>query len=256
MRILMRIASLIAAIVWNAPAQETRSIIFGRVLDPTGAAVAGASVAVTNTDTNVSTNVSANENGYYEANLLLPGNYQVSVEAPGFKKSLRIGVVLTVATRQQIDFTMTLGAVAETVEVRGEAPLIETNVVNSGRLIDRRNVADLPVQGFNPMLLAMLTPGLQAGGVNKYNCLHCVGGSSDFSVDGKVGGNDFSVDGAPNSRGRSPAFLPAVDSVEEYKVETSGFDANIGHTTGAVVTLMTKAGTNAFHGTLSKQHWQ
>ena len=253
-----RITALAAILtsVPTLPAQETRSVIYGRVLDPQATFISGASVTVTNTDTNASHALTTNEAGYYEDNLLIPGNYQVSVEAAGFKKSIRNGILLPIGTRLQIDVALALGTVTETVQVTAEAQILETSGTTSGKLTDSRNVSDLPVQGDNPLLLAMLTPGLQAGGVNKYNCLHCVGGSSDFSVAGKVGGNDFSVDGAPNSRGRSPAFLPAVDAVQEFKVETSGFDASVGHTTGASISIMTKAGTNAFHGALSDQHWQ
>ncbi|MBI2690208.1 MAG: carboxypeptidase regulatory-like domain-containing protein [Acidobacteria bacterium] len=237
-------------------AQETRSTIFGRVLDPHATAISGAAVSVTNTQTNLSITLTSDADGYFEANLLLPGNYHLTAEAPGFKKTIRSGITLPISTRLPVDLALALGTVTESVQVSADPPVLDTSSVSSGGLTDQRNVNDLPAQGDNPLLLAALTPGVQAGGVNKYNCLHCVGGSSDFSVSGKVGGNDFSMDGAPNSRGRSPAFLPAVDAVQEFKVETSGFDASIGHTTGASISIMTKSGSNDFHGSLSDQHWQ
>jgi len=238
-------------------AQETRSMIYGRVMDPQGAAVAGAVVTVTNVEMNVSTTLSTNATGYYEAALLLPGNYRVTVEMAGFKKFVRSGIVLPASTRTQIDITLELGAVTETVAVSAEAPLLETNAVSAGRVMDNRTLMDLPALGNNPMLLVMLTPGIQAGGVNKYNSLHTLGGASDYSVYGKVGENEFSIDGAPNTRGSGgPSFLPAADSVQEFKVETSRFDASIGHTTGANIAMMTKSGTNSLHGTATEQHWQ
>jgi hypothetical protein len=236
--------------------QETRSTIYGRVLDPQASAVAGAAVVVTNLDTNVASSLQTNGTGYYEAALLLPGNYRVTVEAAGFKKSLRTGIILPVSTRAQIDVPLELGAVAETVSVTADAPLLETNAVTSGRVMDNRNLMDLPALGNNPALLVALTPGIQAGGINKYNSLHTLGGASDYSTAGKVGGNEFSIDGAPNTRGRGPSYLPSSDSLQEFKVETSRFDASIGHSTGVNIAMMTKAGTNQLHGTATEQHWQ
>lgn len=241
----------------TASAQETRSMIYGRVLDPQLSTVAGAVVRVTHTDTNTTVTLMTNDTGYYEAALLLPGNYQVSVEMTGFKKFVRAGITLPMSTRIQIDVTLELGSLAETVTVSSEAPLLETNAVSAGRVFDNRTMMDLPALGNNPMLLAIFTPGIQAGGVNKYNSLHTLGGASDFHVYGKVGENEFSIDGAPNTRGSGgPSFLPAADSLQEFKVETTRFDASIGHSAGAHIVMMTKSGTNTLHGTATEQHWQ
>src|SRR5216684_2045923 len=109
----------------SAIAQETRSMIFGRALDPQSSAIAGAQVTVTNTDTNVSTPVVTNATGYYEARLLLPGNFQVSAQAPGFKKSVRRGILLPVSTQQEVDVMLELGSLSDTVTVTAEAPLLD-----------------------------------------------------------------------------------------------------------------------------------
>src|SRR5438270_12733335 len=123
------------------PAQETRGTIFGRVTDPQNSAVAGATVVVTATDTNAAMTLKSNETGYYEANLLLAGNYQISAEAPGFKKSLRSGIALPVGTRAEIDMRLEIGAAAETVAVTAEAPLVDVAATGSaGRVMDNRNV--------------------------------------------------------------------------------------------------------------------
>ena len=106
-----------------AAAQETRGMIYGRVTDQQSAAVAGAVVAVVNTDTNVAVRRTTNETGYYEANLLLPGNYQVTVEADGFRRSVRSGIALSIASRVEIDHQLEIGAVTESVSVTAEAPL-------------------------------------------------------------------------------------------------------------------------------------
>ena len=129
------IASLLASAAW---AQETRSMIYGRVLDPQSSAVAGAKVMVTNTDTNTSAPLTANETGYYEANLLLPGNYLVTAEAAGFRTSIRKGIVLPVASRVEINMSLEVGTVAESVTVVAEAPLLDSVSASSGRVIDKR----------------------------------------------------------------------------------------------------------------------
>ena len=246
------------AAVWtiSLPAQETRSMILGRVLDPQASSVSGASVTVTNVDTNTSTRLITNETGYYEASLLLPGNYQVSAEAPGFKKSIRSGLTLPVSTRLEITMPLELGAVVETVSVTAEAPLLDTSTISSGRVMDNRSLMDLPVLGNSPILLVKLTPGIQTGGVNNYLGLHSNVGGSDYNTAGNVGGNEWSIDGVPNAGpSRRAAYLPYSDTIQEFKVETSNFDSSIS-TTGANIAMLTKSGSNQFHGTLTEQHWQ
>jgi len=124
---------LLAFLAFSAAwAQETRSMIFGRVLDPQGAAIVGAAVVVTNTDTGVSLNFKTNETGYYETSLLIPGNYEISTELPGFKKLVRRGITLPVSSRLEVGLTLELGGITEIVSVTAEAPLLETNAVTSG----------------------------------------------------------------------------------------------------------------------------
>ncbi len=252
-----------AACVWLlasalcAPAQETRSMIYGRVLDPQGMAVAGATVVVTSEDTNTSMTLTTNVTGYYEANLLLPGRYRITAEITGFKKTIRTGVVLPVSTRSEVNLQLELGAVTESVSVTAEAPLLDTSTVSSGRIMDTRNVLSLPVFNNSPVLLVKLAPGVQSSEARRYNGVNALGGASDFRVAGGVGGSDWSLDGAPNAgTGYQASYLPYSDTIQEFKVETSNFDASVGKTTGATISIMTKAGTNAFHGTLTEQHWQ
>jgi hypothetical protein len=241
---------------YNA-AQETRGMIHGRVLDASQAVLAGATVLAENTDTNTATRLTTNQTGYYEARLLLPGNYRVSAEFAGFKKTVRSGIVLPLSGTLDIDLTLEVGGTAETVSVVAQAPLLETSSVTSGRVMDNRNVMDLPVGADNTMVLAKLTPGLFTGGVNDYLGPHSIAGASGYTTGAGVGGNEWSIDGAPsNGEGRYTAYLPHADTVEEMKVETSNFDASIGHATGVSVTIMTKAGNNRYHGTLTEQHWQ
>ena len=114
------------------PAQETRGVLYGRILDPHRSAISGAGVQVTNRDTNTTVAVTSNDTGYYEASLLLPGNYRLTVDANGFRKLVRDGIVLTVSARLEVDLELQIGSLAETVSVTAEAPILDTNSVTSG----------------------------------------------------------------------------------------------------------------------------
>ncbi len=255
LRLLPLIFSLILAVTM-LEGQETRSTIHGRVLDPQSRAIAGAAVMVTNVETNTNTRLVTNETGYYEANLLLPGLYQVSAESPGFKRSVRGVITLPVSTRLEIAMQLELGAVAESVVVTAEAPILDTSTVSSGRIFDNRSMMNLPVLGNSAILFARQVPGVQTTGISNYVGLHS-NGSGAYGINGKVGGQEFSLDGAPDfGNGRNIGYLPWSDTLQEFKVETSNFDASVGHSTGLFVAMVSKVGTNDFHGTLTEQHWQ
>ncbi|MDW8129028.1 MAG: carboxypeptidase-like regulatory domain-containing protein [Bryobacterales bacterium] len=239
------------------PAQETRAQLSGVVLDPQGAAVPGAAVTIIHLDTNTKLEFRSNAEGYWEANLLLPGNYLVEVEAPGFKKVVRKGILLSAAARVALEIALELGAQAETVQVTAETPLLDTSAVSSGVTLDNRAIMALPVMINNVTLLARYTPGTQTSGVNSRLGLQSIIGATDVTIAGGVGGNDYTIDGVPNNTSsRRPAQLPFADTVQEMRVETSNFDAAVGHTTGLTIALVTKTGTNELHGTATHMHWQ
>src|SRR5262249_10537412 len=223
-----------------AAAQETRGMIAGRVTDPSGAPVAAAQVTVTHLGMNTRLRMTTNETGYYEANFLLPAEYRVETEAQGFKRSSRAGVLLPIGTRVDVNIALEIGAVSETISVTAQAPLLDTTTASSGRVMDNRAVMDLPVIANNTMVMAKLTAGIQTSGLNDYLGPHSNSGASDFGINGRVGGNEYSIDGTPNNGiSRRSAYLPVTDTVQEMRIETSGFDASIGHTVGANVTMMT-----------------
>jgi Carboxypeptidase regulatory-like domain len=240
-----------------AAAQETRSAIQGRVSDPQNSPVANAIVRVTNVDTNVASPSTTNGTGYYEANLLVAGNYQVSVEAHGFKKSILSGIVLAVGTRTEINVQVELGAVSESISVNAEAPLIDASgTVSTGRVMDTRQVEELPTFNNSALMLIKLIPGMQSGIDRSYNGTNGLGGTSTAHTIGNIGGNEWSLDGAPNmGSGTSASYLPISLAIQEFHVETTQFDASVGHTAGAVISVMTKAGGNAFHGAALYQFW-
>jgi len=239
-------------------AQETRSTIQGRVLDPQSSVVAGARVTVVNIERNTAVRTTTNETGRYEASLLLPGQYRISVEASGFKKLVREGIALAVGTRLQVDLQLELGEVTESITVTGETPLLETRPSSSGGLVDSRSLMDLPVTSNNALLLVKLTVGIQTTGISTYIPLHGVGSGSDYGAYGLVRrGNDWTIDGAPNNRGASvQSYMPYAATILEFKVETGAFEASMGHGMGPNVSVLTKPGTNEYHGTATWQHWQ
>lgn len=246
--------ALAAGVCWS---QESRGSITGKVVDPQGAVVPNASITVTNTETNVTNRTTTNETGYFEVNLLNPGTYSIAAEAAGFKRSLQTGLVLNVAGRLDLTLQLQVGQVAETVEVVATAPLLDTTTASGGRVVDSRQVMELPFSDMNAFALSALAPGMQWTGQPEYRRPFDNGGTSAFNTMGGVGQNEYSIDGAPvTGTNRRVGFVPPSDAIEEFKLETTNFDASYGHTSGATVNVMTKAGTNTFHGSLYDQHWQ
>lgn len=237
-------------------AQDSRGSVTGRVVDSQGAVVVGAPVLVVGTRTGTVTRTETNSRGYFEANLLNPGLYAVSVEVTGFKKLLREGIELNVGARLDLELRLEVGQLTETIQVTAEAPLLDTTTASGGRVIDNRQVTQLPISDLNPMKLAALAPGMQFYGNPAYSRPFDNGSISSYTTSGGVGSTEWTMDGASNIAGRIVAFVPPVDAVEEFRLEATTFDASYGHTSGATVNMMTKAGTNQFHGTAYWQHWQ
>ena len=156
-------AVLLSAVALIAPvvAQENRATIVGTVTDPQGNTIPNATVKATNLETNASTTTTSNEAGLYTLPFLPVGKYQISVTATGLKTSLRDNIELRVGDRIQLDFSMEVGAVTETVNVTSQAPLLETATASRGQVIDEAKVRDLPLLGRNPFLLAALASGVQ-----------------------------------------------------------------------------------------------
>ena len=238
-------------------AQETRGTISGHVLDEQGGAMPGVTVTITNVDTNVSATLTTNSTGYYQAPLLLPGNYRVTAELQGFKTSVRSGIILSVAQQSTVDLTLGVGAVSETVTVSGEAPILETGVLTTGQNLDRRSVESLPMFSNMPVLLTRFVTGVNSSANVPYVAQGFVNRtSSDTSAPGGVGGNEWTIDGATNNGSdRRLASSPNSDMIEEVRIETANFDASFGHGTGLGISMMTRAGTNTMRGTVNYQYW-
>jgi hypothetical protein len=239
-----------AALVAQAPYGR----VTGRITDSAGAVVPGAALKVTNIGTNVVTNSASDSQGNYEARNLIPGQYKLVVEMQGFKTyergpiEVRVGDVLTV------DVGLELGAVSDSITVTAEAPLLDSASASLGQVIDNRRVRDLPMPYANPMYLIRLTTGIISTTAPTANwATNQPEGISGFSANGAATSqNEFTIDGSPNMLNfGNVQFQPAPEMVQEFRVQTAPFDASVGHFTGALVSVVTKSGTNALHGTLN-----
>jgi hypothetical protein len=253
----LSIVLVLCLAVAGALAQETRGTIAGRVVDEQGGAMPGVSVTITNVDTNVSTSLTTNSTGYYEAPLLLPGNYRVTAELTGFKTTVRSGVTLAVSQQIAVDLSLSVGTVSETVTVSGQAPILDTGVLTTGQNLDRRSVESLPMFSNMPVLLTRFVPGVNSSAAVPYVAQGFVNRtSSDTSSPGNVGGNEWTIDGATNNGSdRRLASSPNSDMIEEVRIETANFDASFGHSTGLGISMMTRSGTNVLHGSTNYQYW-
>jgi hypothetical protein len=251
------LALLLALASGIASAQEARGAITGRVTDPSGAVIPNATIVVTNTKTNETRRTATNETGYYEANFLEPSSYTVMAEAQGFKRALRSGLTVNVSARLEINLTLEIGQVAETVEVTAEAPLLETTTASGGRILDNKQLINLPFSDMNPFALSALAPGMQWTGQPEYRRPFDNAGTSSFNTMGGVGQNEYTIDGMTVvGSGRRVAFVPPSGSITEFKLETSNFDASQGFTSGASINVVSKSGTNRLTGAVYNQHWQ
>jgi hypothetical protein len=238
-----------------APAQDTRGAITGRITDPSGAVIPGASVVVTNTAIGLRNAIQTNSDGYYQALFLPPGPYNVEAVSQGFKKAVREKIEVRVADRLEINLALEVGASEQSVTITAEAPLMNTESASVGNVIDSKRIASLPVSYGNPFLLIGLTAGVTFNGSVRldrpFEPTHIV----NFSMGGTRGNlNDITIDGAPstataNANEVTASYVPPTDIVQEFKVQTATFDAQFGQTQGGVTNISIKSGTNAFHGT-------
>src|SRR5437016_6142463 len=251
---------LVGALFFTAYAQTTTvGTISGTVRDEKGAVVPRAEVSVQNEGTGASRTVTADDNGFYLVPSLPAGVYTISTAPRGFKKTLASGVDLHVAENRVVNLDLQVGQVTETVTVSSDIAPVETRSGEISRLITEKQVTELPLNGRNYAQLALMVPGVspvtQAGAGGAFGTQ---GTGLDSHVDMSVNGNQsnanlWTVDGVNNMDVGSNATLlnfPSIDSIQEFRVERNSFSAEYGQAQGAVINLITKGGTNEFHGTL------
>jgi carboxypeptidase family protein len=235
-----------------ASAQEFRATITGRVTDPSGSVIPGATVTVANTQTGeVAVGVTTTD-GVYTIPFLRPGLYTVSAELTGFRKVTQPNVRLEVGQTSAVNLQLPLGELSENVTVAAESPLLETSKADRGLVIDNERVTELPLNARNPFMLSYLSPGITYNGPAIYQRPFDNGAIADWSINGGQNrNNEFLLDGAPNNSiqgGNNIAYVPPVDAVQEFKIVTNSYDAQYGRTAGGVINVSLKSGTNQFHG--------
>jgi hypothetical protein len=249
--------AIIAASFANSNAQESRGTITGRVTDASDAVVPGVKVVAKNVATNVPTQAVTNSTGIYVLPYLVPGVYDITAEMAGFAPAEQRGVEVQVADRLALNLKLAPVGLTSSIVVSGEStPLLSTESASSGTVMDRRQIADLPLPFGNPFMLASLSPGVVFTAANMLQIRPYDNGVvANIRVDGAPGGNAFTLDGAPNEadsrglqKGMNVAYVPPADAVQEFKMETSSFDARLGHAPGAAVNVVMKSGTNELHG--------
>jgi Carboxypeptidase regulatory-like domain len=248
-----------AALTVPAFAQVSTSELSGSVTDPTGAAIPSARVTATNVATQVAHATTSDAAGHYILTLLPPGDYTVSVEAPGFQKVVQSGISLQIAQRARLDVVLQLGQVSQTLEVTAQAPLLQTESSTSGTVVNTQLVNQLPLNGRNFIQLATLSPGVNGVGYSASGTIMSGSrpddrrpGTEIFSNGNREGSNDFLYDGIDDNERLTLSIVlrPAVEAVREFRVETNMYSADIGRNSGAVVDVITKSGTNDLHGSL------
>ena len=252
---MLRFAVILAATALTAFSQTPTAEITGMVTDSSGAVVAGAVVTATNTQTNARRMATSNEAGIYNLPALPPGIYDVRVEKPGFSAQARNAIELQTSQVAKLDFQLQIGNVTETVMVTAGAPVLETETTSLGTVIENKRIVDLPLNGRNYLQLASLIPGATTNGPASSQGQQRMGGARNqfaLNVAGqRVHYNHYSLDGMENTdpNFNTYLFLPSIDVLQEFKVESGLFSAEYGRGI-AQVNVSTKSGTNQFHGTL------
>ncbi len=245
----LALVAYVAVLAIQVLAQSTGGRILGRVADPSGAVLANVSVRITNQATGVARDTKTNGSGDYTFVEVAPGNYTAEFEQKGFKRNVQKDLTVEINQVVTLNSTLQIGATAETVVVTSEAPLVDTTSTQLGAVVGQREVANLPLNERDTYALLQLQPGVQSQlgsdlfyGSDKPGVVSVNGGrgrANNYSVNGGDGNDQFA---------NLPVVQPSPDSIQEFRVITNTFDAEYGRNSGAVVNVVTKGGTNQFHG--------
>jgi len=238
------------ATVASAQSQANTGNIEGRVSDPNGAAVPGVTVTATNQATGLAKSAQTNDDGIYRITFLQPGSYNVATSgAQGFAPATFTNVAVTVGGQTPLDIQLSVSGTVSMVDVSTEGQVVETTRTSISSVVNERAIQNLPVNGRNYLDFATLTPGVVRDPTRQ----------GDLAVGGQKGTlNSLQVDGADNNNtffgqsfgrtGTRPPYQFSEESVQEFQVNQNGFSAEFGRAGGAVINVVTKSGTNEFHG--------
>jgi len=246
LRRVVLVASVVLGYSFRVLAQTPTGTLQGIVSDQSGALVSGAKVTITNASTNETKELTTDSAGHYVAPFLTPGTYRIQTEAKGFNSARVDNIKIDISQTRSIDIALRVGAVSEQVEVQAAATPLDTDTATLGTVISQKRVIDLPLNGRNPFSLASLVPGVN--NVGNASTPH-IGGSRNAV-------NEEQLDGMTNILPENnvgnnvSAYTPIVDSVQEFSVQTNALSAEYGRFGGGVINLVTKSGTNEWHGGL------
>jgi hypothetical protein len=235
-----------------AIAQEFRATISGRVSDSQSAVIASARIIATQTGTQAKFETVSAADGQYTIPFLPPGTYRLTAESPGFKRYSRDNIPAGANERLGIDIQMELGEITETITISSEAPILQTTTASTGQVISSAQIENMPVSGRTPLALAQLAFGVIPNTDPRFTRPFDNAGPSGFSMGGAPAQvNELLIDGAADNTGDlRVAYNPPMDAVTEVKAESFQADSAYGHSGGGTVNIITRSGTNMFHGTL------
>jgi hypothetical protein len=238
--------------------QNVYGTIAGTVTDTSGAVVGNARVTLTNLDTAAAHDMTTDSSGNYTFVNILPGRYKLEAQKTGFKKFVREPIDVQIESGLRVDIALEVGAINQTVEVTGEAPLLQPETQSLGQVVETRSVTELPLNGRNPLALVGLVAGVVPQGqpsAGNSSMGNPVGANpfaaGDFQIGGgQAGQSQILIDGVPTNGAylNVVTVIPTQDAIEEFKVQTNNLGPEYGRFAGGVINLSTKSGTNSFHG--------
>ena len=252
-RVWFKMAILAASVPVAANAQTSRALISGIVTDSSGAAVANAKITVTDVLRNVEYKTETNSSGVYRVVELTPSTYRVSAEAPGFRMYVIESLSLATQQNATLNITLDVGAVTERVQVTATGPLLEASSATLSTVVENKKIVDLPLNNRNVYSLLRLVPGITPSTPNAESDFFT--STIRFSINGgKESLNDIQLDGVTamvqsDIQGiYGASAIPSVEGIQEFRVQTNSYTAEYGRSGGGQVTMLTKSGTNDFHG--------
>ena len=253
----LRLACVFLFLPVLATAQQFRATVTGTVTDAQGAVVPGATVTAVNSDTNVSVEAQTNDRGVYTIQQLVPGPYRITAALSGFKTFVREGITLRTAETVTVNLALSMGAVEETVTVSAQTTNIESNESTIAQTIENKRISELPLNGRQVYMLAQLTAGTiftqTTFGATGFSGTRAWDVNGSLSIHGsRTGNNEFLMEGAPSAGTGGGTgnwnYAPPVDAIEEFKIGMSAVDASYGRTSGGVVNMTFRSGTNDLRG--------
>ncbi len=247
----------LAAVSLTAVHAQNFATATGSVTDKTGASAAATKVTATNLDTQVARETMTDDGGSYTLPLLPPGRYKFSAQKTGFRQVVQDNITLEVNQTARLDFQLEVGQVTETIEVKASGPLLDSDNSAIGQVIEQKAVAELPLNGRNFVQLATLGPGVTGVGFGAKGTImsgtrpdDLRPGSEIFANGNREGSNNFLYDGIDNNERLTLSIVlrPSVEAVREFKIQTSLFSADQGRNSGATVNVISKSGSNEWHG--------